>query len=308
MRLSFCITYCNEGPLLNELVEAALAQAEGPDEILVYDDCSDTPPSGLPLSDKVRVIRGAERLGPAKGRNALLAAATGDAIHFHDADDLVLPGWAAAVRRGLANGEDCVFVEFEARRGAEVMPWSMGLAGLGKDEDLLGLCLRSPMLPAIGAYRAAFLRGIGGYPDYWQSEDYAFHLRVALARPTYSVATEPLVVIRLRADGRSADKPRVYLDGLQALRDLRGRLPASHHAIAGRKALSLARSLFRLGDRAGARAGFALARAFCPDPYAEQPRAYRWAAATVGPARAEQVSLALQALKAIGRDRVAPSR
>lgn len=298
MKLSFCITYCNEGPLLNELVEAALAQADGPDEILVYDDCSDIPPSGLPVSDRVRVIRGAERLGPAKGRNALLAAATGEAIHFHDADDLVLPGWATAVRRGLANGEDCVFVEFEARRGDRVMPWNMGLERLGKTEDLLGLCLRSPMLVSIGAYRTAFLRRIGGYPDYWQSEDYAFHLRVALAKPTYAVVLEPLVLIRLRNDGRSADKPRVFQDGLQVLRDLAADLPRSHHAIAGRKALSMSRTLFRLGDRPGAAAGFALARSLCDDPYAEQPPAYRWTAAALGPMAAETASRGFQDLKA----------
>lgn len=289
--LTFCITYHNEGPLLNELVEMVLAQDEAPDEILIYDDCSFRPPKGLPHSSRVRVIRGQANVGPAKGRNAMLAQAKGDFIHFHDADDLVAPGWARAMRAVLADPSvDCVFCECRSKRDGQVMEGTQELSKLTESGDLVTFAIVPGILVPTGVFRTELVRNVGGYPAYWQSEDYAFHIRLALARPTFAIVLEPLVIIRWRPDGRSErERSRVFLDAVRILEELRPSLSKSHYSVAGCKAFDAARTLFNLGDEKGAAEGFAVARKFCTQPWARQPAHYRLAAATFGPMAAERI-------------------
>jgi GT2 family glycosyltransferase len=55
----------------------------------------------------VRVVPSHERAGAAHARNAGARASTGAVIAFCDADDLVLPGWLAAIARGC-DADDAV--------------------------------------------------------------------------------------------------------------------------------------------------------------------------------------------------------
>jgi glycosyltransferase involved in cell wall biosynthesis len=289
--LSFCITYHNEGPLLKELVEAVLTQDEAPDEILIYDDCSSLPPECLPDSNCIRVIRGEANVGPAQSRNAMLAQAAGNFIHFHDADDLLAPGWAKAVRAALADPSvDCVFCECNSEYAGRVIERSQSLSKLAESGDLLAFAISFGLFVPTGVYRTSLVRDVGGYPAYWQSEDYAFHIRLALAGPRFAIVPQPLVVIRLRPEGRSArERSRVFVDAVRILGDLRSSLPKSYFLAAGCKAFTVARNLFNLGDEKGAAEGFVVARQFCTQPWADQPAHYRLSAATFGPIAAERM-------------------
>jgi hypothetical protein len=268
-----------------------LAQDEAPDEILIYDDSSSLPPAGLPVSKCIRVIRGEVNMGPAQGRNAMLAQAAGDFIHFQDADDLIAPGWAKAVRAALADPSvDCVFCECRSENAGRVIERSQALSKLAESGDLLAFAISFGLLVPTGVYRTNLVRNVGGYPAYWQSEDYAFHIRLALAGPRFAIVPQPLVIIRVRPEGRSMrERSRVFIDAVRILGDLRPSLPKSHFFAAGCKAFTVGRNLFNLGDEKGATEGFAVARQFCNRPWAGQPAHYRLSAATFGPIAAERM-------------------
>lgn len=91
--------YNRAGPLA-EAVQSCIEQTWRPIEIVVIDDGStDDVDSALrPFGDRVRLIR-KENGGDASARNAGLAAARGDFIHFLDSDDLLAPD---AVQNALA--------------------------------------------------------------------------------------------------------------------------------------------------------------------------------------------------------------
>src|SRR5262249_59841323 len=121
------------------------------------------------------------------------------------------------------------------------------------------------------------------------SEDYAFHIRLALARPSFAIVLEPLAIIRLRTDRRSErERSRVFLDAVRILEELRPSLSKSYYSVAGCKAFHAARTLFALGDAEGAAEGFSVAMKYCNQPWAQQPAHYRLAATTVGPLAAER--------------------
>jgi glycosyltransferase involved in cell wall biosynthesis len=289
--LSFCITYHNEGPLLNELVEMVIAQEEAPEEILIYDDCSSRPPEGLPSSNRIRIIRGETNVGPALGRNIMLAQAKGDLIHFHDADDMISASWATTVRAALAYPDiDCVFCECRLERDGKVVERGQQLSQLAESGDLVNFAIEFGILVPTGVFRTEFLRKMGGYPIYWQSEDYAFHIQLSLAGPRFAIVWEPLVIIRSREEGRSSrERLSVFVDGLRILEDLRPSFAKNHFRVAGYKAFSAARTLFALGDEEGAAQGFAVARTFDTRPWARQPPHYRLAAGMFGPMAAERI-------------------
>src|SRR5262249_1938433 len=96
--LGICITYYNECELLTEALDSIEKQAEKPDEILIYDDSSAFPAEKfIPKGMSVRVYRGRENRGVYFARSKLLELASADYVHFHDADDLLLPHWSNRV-------------------------------------------------------------------------------------------------------------------------------------------------------------------------------------------------------------------
>jgi hypothetical protein len=132
---------------------------------------------------------------------------------------------------------------------------------------------------------------IGGYPEnLWQSEDYAFHIRLALESPSYVVIPEPLVGIRQRENSRSSDKCEVYRDGIKGLKLLELEMPQSHRQMMAEAAISMSRKLYHLGDLRGARAGFAWAAGLGVPTYGQQHWGYRLFARAIGPLYAEWIS------------------
>lgn len=57
----------------------------------MYDDASNDTTAEVARAGGVRVICGEINLGPSGARNRLLAEASGDLVHFHDADDDISP-------------------------------------------------------------------------------------------------------------------------------------------------------------------------------------------------------------------------
>lgn len=102
----------NHGPEVERQIGALLAPGDHPGrfEIVVADNGSadDTAARVRRLAasdDRVRYLDASARRGPGAARNQGVVAARGALIAFCDADDLVAPGWVAAIRAGLAEAD-----------------------------------------------------------------------------------------------------------------------------------------------------------------------------------------------------------
>ena len=92
MRISTIIPAYNADRYVASAIESVLSQTRPPEEIIVVDDGStDRTPDVLNgFASRIRIISQKNR-GAAHALNVGLAAATGDALAFLDADDLWLP-------------------------------------------------------------------------------------------------------------------------------------------------------------------------------------------------------------------------
>jgi hypothetical protein len=125
------------------------------------------------------------------------------------------------------------------------------------ERNLLKSALRGAVLAPAGTYRRELIERVGGYrEDLWQSEDYDFHIRLALTNPRWRAVDLDLVLIRRHAEQRSLQQLEVWQGALNALEHSRDRFPVAayeHVAFAATRAGS---ALFAAG------AGQAAARAF----------------------------------------------
>jgi glycosyltransferase involved in cell wall biosynthesis len=290
--LGVLITYFNERELLRECLESLGSGKDRPDEILIYDDASEYPAQAyVPQGWPVKIIRGNVNKGPSVGRNTLMKKSHSDYIHFHDADDLFDPSWTRRLREAIAQrNPDAVFTEISSfhangRRSEKIL----ALDRLTKGGDLLRFCLQGPLLAPSGTYRRDVVLSIGGYKESrWQSEDFDFHVRLARRGIRFEAIREPLINIRIRADGRSQNSREVWTSTLAALQEFSHELPAEYHADLAEAAATTGSMLYRAGDRRGAAAAFQLAERLGPPNYGRQWGPYRWIARTCGPATAEK--------------------
>jgi glycosyltransferase involved in cell wall biosynthesis len=274
-------------------LESLLAGADQPEEILIYDDASQSPAEQyLPAGFRGRVIRGEVNRGPSHGRNALLATARSDYIHFHDADDLFHPAWCQRVRETLERtGADVAFTEIRSIRDDEPLSERvLDLGRLARDPDLVRFCIRGFMLVPAGTYRRTLVLEAGGYRgDLWQSEDFEFHVRLASTRPHYECIDDPRVTIRVRRESRSQNRYETWTCAVEAIRILADHLPPEYSPELAEKASSAGSALFQLGARQEAAEAFSLARRLGPPRFAQQRKLYRAIARVFGPLAAEHV-------------------
>lgn len=87
--ISLLVPCYNAGPYVRDFLVTAKSQTWPYHEIICYDDASTDRTAELIENNGIPVIRANRNRGPAYARQQLLGAATGDFIHFHDADDLI---------------------------------------------------------------------------------------------------------------------------------------------------------------------------------------------------------------------------
>jgi glycosyltransferase involved in cell wall biosynthesis len=295
--LAVLVTYHNERELLRECLESVLSPADRPDEVIVYDDASSAPAAEY-VPAGVRVIRGEINVGPSVGRNRLLAAATRDFVHFHDADDLFHPDWCSRTREAIARDVDAVFTEVSAHRGNELVAERViGLSKVVDGQDLIEFCIDGVMLVPAGTYRRSVLSEVGGYRErLWQSEDFDFHIRLAASGIRWSILDEPLVLQRLRPDGRSQHGCEASLGMLESLCLLASELPARYRPALAERAVRVGSVLFRAGAPADASRAFALAASLGRPSFRHERRTYRLIARGLGPEFAERVGSVYRAV------------
>jgi glycosyltransferase involved in cell wall biosynthesis len=95
--LALCIPAYNAAGYLPKLLNSASNQAIPFDEILVYNDCSIDDTASIAEKLGAKVIQGDVNRGCSHGKNVLAQKTACDWIHFHDADDDLMPNFTKLV-------------------------------------------------------------------------------------------------------------------------------------------------------------------------------------------------------------------
>ncbi|RYY07197.1 MAG: glycosyltransferase family 2 protein [Sphingobacteriaceae bacterium] len=97
MTIALCIPAYNAEKYLPLLLASAQNQTIPFNEILVYNDCSSDKTAEIAAVFGAKVITGNQNKGCAFGKNTLAETAQSDWLHFHDADDELLPNFTNLV-------------------------------------------------------------------------------------------------------------------------------------------------------------------------------------------------------------------
>ncbi|MGH9017671.1 MAG: glycosyltransferase family 2 protein [Acidimicrobiales bacterium] len=239
-------------PWLAAQLEALVAQrCDEQWEVVVADngsrdDSIDVIRSWAARSPLVRLVQASEKAGPSAARNAGVRASAGDRLAFCDADDVVQPGWLAALARGLAD-DDAVAGAFDLSV----------LNGLPPDDDpgpaatgQLGF-LPAGLAANLAVRRAAF-EAVGGFDEEMAvGEDIDLCWRLQLEGYTFAVAGAAVVAKRERV-GAGALFGRAFAYGRcgpRLYRRYRGRGARRDVAGSARSWAWLVMALPRLGRR-----------------------------------------------------------
>jgi glycosyltransferase involved in cell wall biosynthesis len=261
IRLGVLITYHNERVMLQECLHSLANQSAQPDEVMIYDDCSQYPAEnylfpGLP----VKIIRGRTNDGPSAGRNRLLDACSAEYVHFHDADDLFRSHWGESVRSCMSTGNaDVILSDVSLCRDGRVIHEHFYGFGAQDAVDFLRLAIRLTLVPSTGTYRRDAVYKAGRYDGRrLYGEDYDFHLRLALSEVRYMVIQEPLILQRIHGANRSLNKVRYWSAGVEILSRMLSKIPAQYHLDVAEAAAVFGSDLYRFGRRREAQAAFEL--------------------------------------------------
>ncbi len=224
--VSIIITTYNHSHFLSEAIESALAQSEGPTEIIVVDDGStDDPAAVVARYPQVRLIR-QDNQGLPAARNTGWRACCGRYVVFLDADDRLLPDALAVNRQRFADHPECAFVygayqfiDVEGRRLHAIPPVPIG-------EDAYETLLRGNCIGmhATVMYRRDRLEEVGGFdPPLFACEDYELYLRLACRHPAAS-GSECIAEYRQNVNAMSQNVPLMLRSVLTVLRRQRPHL------------------------------------------------------------------------------------
>jgi GT2 family glycosyltransferase len=207
MKLSVVIGVYNGEAYIRDQLEALAGQVwSEPWEVVISDNGSTD--STVAIVDgfqgripHLRVVDSSDRRGVAHARNVGVAEAVGRSVAFCDADDVVCPGWVAAMGEALES-HDLVVGPLDYERLNE--PWAQTYRGTHQTEGpgyfRLG---HEDFLPYggggnLGVKRSAFI-GVDGFEEEFRGHeevDVCFRLQLAGAKLYF--APEAVVHYRLR--------------------------------------------------------------------------------------------------------------
>ncbi|HVV54565.1 MAG TPA: glycosyltransferase family 2 protein [Mucilaginibacter sp.] len=183
--LALCIPAYNAEKYLPKLLQSAKAQAIPFDEILVYNDCSTDDTAQVAEQYGAKVVNGDINRGCSYGKNALAGVIKSDWVHFHDADDDLLPEFTKLVHQWINNSgqdQDVLLLNFD------YIDFASG-ALLGRPNHNVAELQKDPLRYAIknkivnfGVYRLSSFLAAGGFDldeNVLYNEDNAFHQRLA---------------------------------------------------------------------------------------------------------------------------------
>ncbi len=207
--LALLIPAYNAAGLLPRLLASAAAQTEPFDEIWVYDDCSTDDTAAVAEGLGARMIRGAVNRGCSHGKNALAHHTTCTWIHFHDADDELLPNFVALARGWMStDGNDVVlfpYLEIDDVTDQPIAVRQFEPEAVARNP--ICYAIRNQINPFCGLYRREAFLAAGGCdedPLVLYNEDVAMHIALAFAGLSFAAETTVSIVNRRRVNSMSA--------------------------------------------------------------------------------------------------------
>jgi glycosyltransferase involved in cell wall biosynthesis len=201
--LSVLIPAYNAADTIGEALESALTQRPAPLDVVVSDDGSEDDLGTVlrHFGERVRVVRGPNR-GLPTARNRAASVARGELLGLLDADDIWLPGRAAALTQAAAARPDLSIITTDAVVVRAGVPEAMTYYSSRhfEVEDQEDAILRSNFVFGAGAVRAGSLRAVGGYdPEARWAEDWDLWLRLILRGHRAGLVQAPLYEYRQRS-------------------------------------------------------------------------------------------------------------
>jgi len=212
--LSLCIPAYNAADHLPRLLKSAQEQTSSFDEMLVYDDCSTDNTAEVARSYGAEVISGDENVGCTIGRKRLAEHATSDWIHFHDADDELLPNFVERAQTWMAQEDppEVVLFGYEYRREEDdELLTKRRFDAEALREDPIGYTIRTTINPFCGLYhRTSFIEAGGPDtdPKVLYNEDAAMHCKLARAGLRFD-ADPTVTLINYRREGSMSQDNQV---------------------------------------------------------------------------------------------------
>jgi glycosyltransferase involved in cell wall biosynthesis len=182
-RITLLVPCYNAARYLPRLMESVRAQTRPFDAILCYDDGSRDDTVAVARQLGLDIITGQPNAGVAVARNRLVTAAATEWIHFHDADDLILPGYVERLVPACDARHDVVSCDAD---WIDEVTRSLFIAWRFDPAELARAPLRHLLTHAMGLnssiIRRASWQAIGGCDETLEMwEDADVHIRLARA-------------------------------------------------------------------------------------------------------------------------------
>ncbi|WP_338243114.1 glycosyltransferase family 2 protein [Aurantiacibacter hainanensis] len=207
--IALLIPAYNAASFLPRLLRSAQAQSEPFDMIWVYDDCSTDNTTAVAEQMGARVMRGNINRGCSAGKDALARYVEADWLHFHDADDELLPNFVSLARKWISGKcPDVILFDYEYRD--DETDELLSIRNFDADElecDPRSYAIREQINPFCGLYRRSAFLEAGGYidpPEMLYNEDVACHIRLAFAGLSFGAENEVSIINYRRGGSMSA--------------------------------------------------------------------------------------------------------
>lgn len=229
--IALCVPAYNAAEYLPRLLKSATAQTIPFDEIIVCDDASGDNTAEVARSFGAKVLVNAQNSGCSVAKNNTLQAATGDWIHFHDADDELLANFTTLAHRWAesADAPDVVLFDYEYRNNdTNELIGRSDFNDAELQADPIRYAILNQINPFCGLYRRTRLLKVGGWdtdPAVLYNEDVAYHCKLALAGFSFRAEKE-VSIVNYRREGS--------MSGTNQLRCLQ-----AHHAVMRQVAAAL---------------------------------------------------------------------
>lgn len=232
--LSVLIPAYNDASTIGEAIESVLTQRPAPAEVIVSDDGSEDDLERVlaAFHGRIRLVSGPNR-GLATARNRAAAVASGSLLGLLDADDVWLPGRAAALLEVAAARPDLSIITTDAWVTQDGAPDPASYYGLRHFEidDQEEYILRENFVFGAGAIRARALADVGGYaPEVRWAEDWDLWLRMIHSGHRAGMVRVPLYEYRRRTGSLSNRKVDLALGVLAVLERARTLVSSDSHA------------------------------------------------------------------------------
>jgi glycosyltransferase involved in cell wall biosynthesis len=188
--IALCIPAYNAAKFLPVILQSAISPENIFNEIIVYDDCSTDNTKEVAESFGATVISGKENRGCAYGKNVISNVAKSEWLHFHDADDLILPTFSSVAKKWISSTSSAEIILLHFQYIDFNTKLLLGEPDYNRSELIenpIKFVINNKVVNFAIIKKDAFLR-IGGFdtnPKVLFNEDKAFYVRAAIAGLTF---------------------------------------------------------------------------------------------------------------------------